>query len=159
MGAAVAIIGAAVNVGGQQGAAASAQQAAEYQQDIAQNNIDISEILAIDAIDRGKVEEKRFRTDIESLKGTQRTALAKNGVVVNQDTALDIILDTAEYGEVGALEIRQNAQRDAFGFRAQGQGFAAQSDLAGSRGDAAQRAANIQSVSTILGTASRLRSE
>jgi hypothetical protein len=129
---------------------AASQQAAEYNADVAENNKIIAESLAKDAKERGRIAEKKQRVGIEGFKGTQRTALAKSGVVVDQDTALSLLLDTAEFGEESALNVRANAEREAFGFRAQGAGFAADAAIAGAQGRTAGTAGALQAAGHIL---------
>jgi len=153
MGEAIAIIGAGVSILGQQQGASAQQQQLDYQEDILINNRDIAEKLALDAVERGAVKEKGFRKSIEGFKGKQRAELAASGVVVDQDLALDLLLDTAEIGEVDALNIRNNAAREAFGYRAQAEGFNAQAAISGAQSASVQNAANIQGISTIIGTA------
>jgi len=153
MGEAIAIGGAVVSVFGQQQGAEAQQQSLDYQKEILENNRNIAEKLALDATERGKVKEKGFRRSLETFKGKQRAAVAGSGIVVDQDMALDFLLDTAEMGEIDALNIRNNASREAFGFRAQGEGFNAQAAITGAASASVGRAANIQSVSTILGAA------
>lgn len=126
------------------------QQTAEYNEDVAKNNQIIAESLAKDATERGRATEKKHRVGIEGFKGSQRVALAKAGVVVDQDTALSLLLDTSEFGEESALNVRANAEREAFGFRAQGAGFAADAAIAGAQGRTAGQVGAIQAVGHIL---------
>ena len=133
----------------QQGQAAEAQ--GRYQAAVSRNNQIIAERMAKDALERGKTEEALHRQKVERFKGAQRAALAKSGVVVDQGSALDVLLDTAEMGELDALTIRSNAEREAYGYRVKGMNFAAEGELAKLRGKAQRRAANIQAMGTILG--------
>lgn len=155
MGAAAAItaVGTGVQLLGQRQAGKAQEQQFNYSQQVAENNRGIADKLAVDAIERGETAEKAHRRGVGTFKGKQRAALAATGVVVDQDTALDILLDTAEFGEIDALTIRNSASREAFGFRAQGEGFAAQAAISGAQAAGASRATNIQNVTTILGGA------
>lgn len=147
MGAAIgAIFGAAGSV--QQGQAG--QQSADYSAAVSENNKIIAESLAQDAIERGRTTEKEHRVELEGLKGSQRVALAKSGVVVDQDTALSLLLDTAQFGEISALNVRDNAEREAFGFRAQGAGFAADAAISGAQASQAATAGTLQAGGHIL---------
>ena len=150
------VLGAAAQIYGQQEAAEAGKDAADYNAQVALNNQAIADVLAADAIDRGEESVDKHRRGVNILKGSQRAALAKNGVVIDQDTALDLILDTTQLGEMGVQEIRNNAMRDAYGFYAQGAGFGATADLLEAQGAAGQRGADIASATTILGTASTL---
>lgn len=120
----------------QQGKAAQAQ--ANYQRQVAENNAILANRAADDAIERGKIAERNQRLKTEALKGRQRAVMAGNGVVVDAGSALDITSDTAAFGELDALTIRSNAEREAAGFRAQGSNFTNEANLATMSGDNAR---------------------
>ncbi|WP_156948444.1 virion core protein, T7 gp14 family [Marinobacterium jannaschii] len=119
----------------------------KYNQAVANNNAIIANRMADDALERGKVEESQHRKKVEALKGSQRAAMAANGIDLDSGSALDILGDTAEMGEYDALMIRSNAQRDADGYRNQGVNYRAQGAMAKHQG-------NTGAMSTLLGTAS-----
>lgn len=56
-------------------------------------------------------EQIRFQT--REMIGRQRAALAANGIVLDQDTAADLISETAGVGAVDALIVIANAEREA----------------------------------------------
>lgn len=147
---ALSAVGTAVGAAGayQQGQAASASAA--YQAAVMRNNQILAERAAQDAIDRGKVAEQRQRQQTKALIGRQRAILAANGVLIDQDSALDITTDTAGIGELDALTIRSNAEREALGFRSQGMNFAAEAGLADARGSAARSAGLTDAFGTAL---------
>lgn len=99
----------------QQGKAQQAQY--DYQAKVNENNRQIAEWQAQDALDRGEIEEKKHRIKVSRLKGTQRSVLAANGVEVDSGSALDTILDTAELGELDALTIRSNSERESYDYK------------------------------------------
>lgn len=82
-------------------------------------NAEIAEIQAKDAIARGKVEEKKSRRVTEQVIAGQRVSLAAQGVDVNRGSAVDVQADAAYLGELDALTIRNNAAKEAWGFRTQ----------------------------------------
>lgn len=147
------ILGAGVSYMGiqQQGAAAQAQGA--YQAAVARNNSILAERQAADALARGRIAEDKQRDQTEQLLGRQRAALAANGVVVDQGSALDITSDTAEIGELDALTVRSNAQREALGYRTQGANYIADASLSELRGASASSAARLQGTATLIGGA------
>lgn len=116
--------------------AVAAKKQADYGQDIANNNAIISQQKADDALERGEESERRHREQVEALKGQQRSALAANGVVLDDGSALDILADTAEQGELDALTIRHNAQSEATDYLNQAGGFSAQGEMASYEGTA-----------------------
>lgn len=118
------ISGVAGFVGQQQQAGAQAN-ALRYQADMDKNNQIIQGQMAADAIERGKEEERLHRIKIGQLKGTQVNAFAKNGVEVDSGSPLDILGDTAMIGELESLKIRNNAEREAWGYQVNAQNYAA----------------------------------
>jgi hypothetical protein len=102
------------------------QQAAmnEYQSAVASNNAiianqqaQIQERSAQDALDRGRIEEQQHRLKVSQMMGSQRAATAANGILVDSGSASDILGDTAAMGEMDALTIRSNAEREAYSAR------------------------------------------
>ena len=79
-------------------------------------NARIQEILAEDAIFRGKADEASQRRRTAALKGRQAAAFGASGGEINTGSSLQILADTAQFGELDALRIRSNAEREAFGF-------------------------------------------
>lgn len=107
----------------------------KYQAAVARNNQIIANRMAEDARKRGELEANIQRQKSRQLQGAQRAALASSGVLVDQDTAADVVADTAALGELDALTIRSNAEREALGFEAQGMNFASEAGLAQSKID------------------------
>lgn len=151
---AATVISTAVGVAGsiQQGKAAKNQ--ADYQAQVARNNRIIAERKAEDARRRGAIEERQQRIKTAQLIGRQRASAAARGVVVDQGSALDITADTAAIGELDALTIRSNAEREALGFETQGANFEAESVLRRRAGSTAQSDSFLSAGGTLLsGTA------
>jgi len=98
-------------------------EAAAYQAETADFNKEIAGRLSKDAITRGRLVEQKSRISTQQLIGKQKVALAGSGVVVDQDSALDLTKDTAGIGEFEALTIRANAAREALGFIEKGEGY------------------------------------
>ena len=141
---------------GQYTAGKAAKEAGEYNEAVAKNNAIIAGRSAADAIKRGKASEAAHRKKVGLVKGKQRAAAAKSGVVLDQGTSLDILLESAELGEFDALTIRANAEREAGGFRTKAMNFEATAGLAKARGQSAYRAGLIGAGGTILGGAAKL---
>jgi hypothetical protein len=72
------------------------------------------------------MEAETFSGKVRQLGGQQKAVLAANGVLVESGTALDITAETAEVGQLDALTIRANAEREALGFEQQSVNFQAQ---------------------------------
>ena len=126
---------------GQQDAAA--QQ--KYQGQVAANNVKIANQKAEDALVRGELDERKHRVQIAAMMGEQRGGAAARGVLVDEGSALDQVADTAAIGELEALTIRSNAEREALGFRQQAAAFAGEEAFLGSS------AKSLQSTSLLAG--------
>ena len=91
-----------------------------------ETNKKIAEAQAEDAIFRGEKEAARLRRRTKKLIGSQRVALAAQGIDIESGSAADILEDTAASSAVDELTIRNNAAREALGFKSQALGFGAQ---------------------------------
>jgi len=115
---------------------ASAQKSqASYQAAVQRNNQIIAERQAADAIDRGNIAVQQHRLKVQQFKGRQRSVLASSGFDANEDDALDILADTAEIGEMDALTIRNNAEREAYQSRLRASNAGAQAGLLQNQSD------------------------
>jgi len=135
---------------GQIQAGQQAQAAANYNAAVARNNEIIAGRQAEDALKRGQVAEDEQRRRTRAMAGTQRAALAASGVQLDQGSPVDILSDTAQFGELDALTIRNNAEREAYGYRVQGMNFGAEAGLQQSRASSAMTSAAIGAGSTLL---------
>lgn len=135
----------------QQGKAASA--AATYQAAVDRNNAVIAKHQADDAIKRGEIKEKQHRQLIAQMIGDQTAAFAANNVALDEGSPLDVIADTAMIGELEALTIRYNAEREAQGFLQQEQNLQAQSNLRLLEAENARTGSLLAAGGTVLGTA------
>lgn len=106
-------------------------------------NAKIAEVQAKDAEQRGAIAEEEQRNRVKSILGTQRATFGANNVVTNSGSPLGILSDTAQYGEVDALTVRNNAAREAFGYRVEGEN-------AKNRGRMAARQGTLGGISTVL---------
>jgi hypothetical protein len=128
---AVGVLGTGMSVIGQMQQGKAQRNMALYQQRVAENNIILSQRAAEDATARGKVEEQSVRQRYRQLIGTQRSTMAANGVLVDTGSASDIVEDTAEIGELDALTVRANAERERQFYLAQGMNFQGEAAMHG----------------------------
>lgn len=121
-------------------------QYAKYQKRVAGANAGLLEYRAEDAISRGETEAQRHEAATRSLIGSQRAAAASQGSDVNSGSALDAQESAAGMGALDALTIRNNAYREAWGYRveAMNERF---------RGRFARRAGSFEAGQTLLGSA------
>lgn len=111
--AAVALTAAGAAVAG-----ASTYMAARGQRKISEANARIARQQAIEAGRIGEVEEAAHRARVSRLVGLQRALVGASGVTVGEGTTADLEADTYMLGELDALTIRNNAYRQAWGYRA-----------------------------------------
>lgn len=80
---------------------------------------DMSDLQARGALAQGEREQQRSMLQTAQLKGTQRAALAANGVDLGQGSPLNILTTTDTMGGIDAQTIKANALRSAWGYRTQ----------------------------------------
>lgn len=118
--AAAGIMAASSLIGGVQSAAAAREQG-KFEEMQAETNARIAELQAEDAIRRGDRASAEHEKKTKALIGKQRASLAAQGIALDDGSALDIQADTAAIGAQDALTIKNNAWREAFGYRQQAQ--------------------------------------
>lgn len=123
--------------------ASSAQMAAESQKEqlrvqaaMANVNSNLGEQQAQQAIDAGQLEESKSRVATANLKGSQRAAMAANGVALDEGSALSAQTSTDIMGEIDANTIRTNALMQAWGYRTQSSNARAQAMTTAAAGNA-----------------------
>lgn len=124
MGATAFLIGSTVLSGGGQLLGAynqsqSIRAQGRYQQGIAESNAKFNEVMAADAIERGRTESTLVRKRAAQLRGQQRVSYAGQGVDVNSGSALTVQDETYTMGEIDYLTVKNNAWREAFGYKSQ----------------------------------------
>lgn len=116
---------------------------------IGEFNARVAETQAADALARGAEDEHNFRGQVRGLIGSQRAGFSGQNVDVGGGSALDVQADAAFLGELDALTIRNNAAREAWGYRQQ-------AENARLGGQQAQSASRWGAASTIVGGAASL---
>jgi hypothetical protein len=148
-------------------AAQAERRAAESGADLQEFNAKIADLQAKDAVERGAESESRYRTQVRGAIGTARAGFAAQGVDVGFGSPVDVQADEAYLGELDALSIRNNAQREAWGFRMEATDLRKRAEIARKEGvylEAAgqqrKSAANLAAVGTLIGgTASLLQTK
>lgn len=121
-----------------------------YQAAVARNNQVYANRAAREAEEKGQREEYVQRLKTKAMVGRQRTAFASNGVLVDRDTAALATADTAQFGELDALTLRDNASREAARFRAQGANYAAEAGLLDWKAKDAKESSKLAAFTTLL---------
>ncbi len=90
---------------------------ARYNAAVENDKAKIADAQAEQALELGNIEEERQRARVRAAIGSQRVALAANNIDASSGSALDLIGETAQFGEEDALAIRANAAREAWGYK------------------------------------------
>ena len=122
-------IGVGANAYGQYQQVQAQNQAAEYNAQLLEQNAQIEDIKAAQTVRRGQKAESSQRRHVAQLIGKQRASFGGSGAVVDTGSALDIITDTAYFGEQDALTIKHNAALEAWGSKVKGQQFRSRASL------------------------------
>lgn len=138
--AAVQYFGARSQANAAKQAGAAQQAAAESDADRLEWNAEYARLTALDTIDRGAEEEAKFRSSVRGLIGSQRAGYAAQDVDVAFGSATDVQADAEFLGELDALTLRNNVQREAYGYTAQAEDLLMQADVTRKSGAAAARA-------------------
>ncbi|KAF0146654.1 MAG: hypothetical protein FD153_1 [Rhodospirillaceae bacterium] len=129
---AMSAAGTAMTAYGQYHGGKAAKAQAYYQAQMARQNAEAQAQMA------------EYWMSVEQLLGEQRTALAANGVVVDDGSAQDIQRDTQTLGAMDALTIRGNAAREAWGHTADRNLAQYQASVYRAGGDAAHQMGRLQ---------------
>lgn len=140
MGWIIGLVGAGVS------AAGSVKQG-KLDEQTAQHNEQLANYQADDALRRGSVEEMQYRRQLAQLIGKQRNEIGTRNVEA-RGSALSLLEDSAQLGEEDALTIRNDAARQAWGYRNQ-------ASEASRTGQQSKLNANTRAGSTLLTGASQ----
>lgn len=110
-----------LKVGGGIGSSIAQSRAIKAESQYASAQYDMNaRIASFQAKEAIRFGEKAAQQELKSTKqtiGKQRAMLAASGVEVSSGSALDIQASTAEQGALNALTIRNNAWREAWGYK------------------------------------------
>lgn len=106
--------------------AQSASAAAKSNAAIASMNQQINERAATDATQRGADDASKARTAAKVANSTLRAKAAGGGLLADTGTVLDIQEQNTGTGELNALTIQNNAEREAYGYKVAGANYGAQ---------------------------------
>ena len=132
----------------QQGNAAKAQY--KYQAKVAKENADIAQENANRERQQGIEEARLQRLKAAQNVASQTSAMAANGIDVTQGTPVDLLGDTAMWGEMDALNTLANSESRAQAFEAQANNFQNQSRLDSLAGQNAYKAGQLNAISSGL---------
>ncbi len=132
------------SVAGAYGTAQGQRAQGEYNEKLMELNAKMSDFQAEDAIRRGDKAAQDHLKRTQRMIGSQRASLAAQGITIDTGSAAEVQADTAEIGAQDAMMIKNNAWREAWGFKVQGEDMR-------SRGRFARLAGDAQATQSLLG--------
>ncbi len=117
MGATAGIAGAVGQAYGAWSKSQATKTALKAQAAVDEQNAQIAEWQAHDALDRGATSERQVRQRTAQLKSTQRARFAANGVALDSESVLDVLSSTDVMGEQDVATVRSNAEHEAWAYR------------------------------------------
>lgn len=147
----LAVAGTAIAVAGTATAGYMQYQQSKYQQKVANANQRAENERAADAIDRGTVEQQRLGRRYAGLMGSQRAALAANGVDVDFGSSGDFLQDTRNLYREDADALGRNTAAEVKGIEISAANFGNQSKAAGMAATGAAISTAFDMGSTVLG--------
>jgi len=141
---------AATSAMGQYRQAGAITEQGQYAAQAALQNATLAKAQATDATTRGAYAESLQRQGTRQLIGSQRAALAAQGVDIGSGTALDVQSSTAYLGELDALMVRNNAAREAWGYQVEAGGYTQQAQMAKAQAENTAAGMRGQAFNTLL---------
>ncbi len=129
----VAFVAASIAISAMQ--AYNQHQQGKYAKAVANQNADIAEAQAEDAVNRGNIAADQRRREMRQRQGTQAATMGATGADLSTGGALDIFGDTAQFGALDALTTVNNAQREAYGYEVQAANYKAQASASRKQGN------------------------
>jgi hypothetical protein len=111
----------------------------EFQQQQAEMNGRLAEMRGADALERGNRAAVEHGQKARRLIGSQRAALAAQGINIDDGSAFDVQQDAYEMSAEDQMTIRNNAWREAWGFKVEAQQSRMQGRMAALAADNASR--------------------
>ena len=143
--------GVAMQIFGSSKEAKAQKEAGQYNAKIYRMNASIKRKMAQDSLKRGDTAEAWHRMDVADVKADQRARMLAGGQTITGSNSR-ILDDTAFFGELDALTIRQNAAREAWGHETEAKNYGMQAELAEKGGQSAANATIITGAAQAAGT-------
>lgn len=145
------LLGAISGSKGQRKSGEAARQRADFQAAILRNNATLLRTLIPDVFARTAVTQRRIQLSTVQTVGSQRAALAAQGLLIDAGSARNIIADTFAVGQATEIDAQLNAERQALRLEIaaiNSENDAKVTQLAGAQ---AEEASKIQARGTLLG--------
>jgi len=150
---ATAVIGTAMSGYAMYSQGQAAKKQGEYQAKVAEANAEATRLAGLDAQNRGAQEAADKREDARRLSARQR--VMASGIDPDSGT-MDLMQDeTTTLGNLDALKVFNNAQREAYGLNVERNNYLAQASGSRMAGADAARAGTIGAAGSLLSGASQ----
>ena len=130
------------------------QDAYVRQAEIERQNEVLAEYQAKDALDWGEFAVNSHRRQVGQLKGSQIASMAARGLDLGEGTAADVLASTDIMADYDEQMIRENAGKEAEGFRMMGKNYAGNAALL--TGRAGRENPFLSGVSSLLTNANKV---
>jgi hypothetical protein len=134
----------------------SARQAGEYNAKVAENQAAVETFAGHDAAVRGADRAAMRIENSRRIAGAQVAKFGASGVDVTSGTPLDLLTETAGFGELDALTEINNARREQYGHDVGAVNARAQAGLDRFTGRASERTGYMNAGGTILGSVGQM---
>ena len=114
---AAAFTGAASSISNAYAQSQAIKAQAAYQATISKINAEIAEMQSEDALKRGDVQARDYQTEVNNMLSDQRLAYATQGIDITFGTPADVQKETRLRGAMDVLTIKNNAWREAWGYK------------------------------------------
>ncbi|HJA17744.1 MAG TPA: hypothetical protein H9960_06425 [Candidatus Duodenibacillus intestinigallinarum] len=94
----------------------------QSQANIARLNAQMMEFNAQQRLRSAEKDQVRLTMQAGQVKGSQKAAIAANGLATNEGSAVEVLSSTDIIKEIDSNQIKENAQRDYWGMRMQAAG-------------------------------------
>jgi hypothetical protein len=133
-------------------AASAEEQAAESQAQLDEYNAGVAEVQAVDAQTRGELAVQQIQQQVKQVIGGQRAAFAAGSIDVSSGSAAEVQADAAYLGAIDAATSRNNAAREAWGYRVQKEDLLKQAEITRRTGKAQGDALRAQGSAALAGS-------
>lgn len=137
--------------------ALAAQSLATYQANVAEQNAALAELQAVDAEERGGRAVQNLATQTAGLIGRQRAQTGANGVLLNEGSPQHIREATEAMRDADIATLRNNAARQAWGYRVQEANY--RGNAGAKRAEASAISPSAAAVTSLLGGAGDVASK
>lgn len=151
------IAGAALTATSQIAGGYATMQGDKFQAKVDKRNADMDRASAQDSLARGRELEKQQGVKTGQLIGSQRAAMADNGIEVDYGTGLALQQDTRAIGYQDQMTIHKNAEREAQGYEISAWNSLADASAKKAAGRAAMLKGIMDAGGTVLSAASQVR--